>query len=73
MSKTNIYRIGCREESGGFFNVNAASEEEARAIAQQLLDDKGFHHSLDGFSVKHGLREVDSVEYVGGSPRTKRE
>ena len=66
MSKTtNIYKIGCHEESGGVFNVNAVDEQSARAIAQQLLDDKGFDPSLDGFSVKHGLREVDSVEYVG--------
>lgn len=63
-NKTNIYRIGCHEESGGFFTVNAASEEEARAKAQQLLDDKGFDPSLDGFDVKSGDREVDSVEYV---------
>jgi len=64
LAGNKIYRIGCSEEIGGYFNVSASSPESAEAIAKAVLDNRGFVPSLLGFDVKHGNRQVLTVELI---------
>jgi hypothetical protein len=57
-----VFRIGIWEEIGGYVEIKAQTEEEARAIAQATLDEHGTAGFPD-FDITHrGCEIVDCHE-----------
>ena len=57
------FRIGLYEEVGGYVEIEAKNKEEARAKAQQILDDDGVEGFKD-FDSTHRDTTVLDVEEV---------